>query len=212
MIKAVLFDVDGTLLDTAEFILHAFGKTIATYKLTPVPRATLLTLIGPPLTEIYGRLAPNLDTSMLVETHRSLQEKNLHLSKPFDKTVETLETLHKKGIKMAAVTNRTKRTSHDTMKLAQIHHFFDIIISAEDVAIEKPHPEGILKVLSHFQIEPEHALMVGDTHVDIGAARAANVKVVGTTQGMKGKDVLKYNPDYVINDISELLIVIEELR
>lgn len=80
MIKAVLFDVDGTLLDTSEFILQSFENTISTHKLAPIPRATLLTFIGPPLTETYGKLAPNLDTSMLIETHRSFQEKNLNPS------------------------------------------------------------------------------------------------------------------------------------
>lgn len=209
MIKAVFFDVDGTILDTTEFIFQSFHHTLLSHAQKEYSREELIAFIGPPLEDTYGKAAPHVDTALLVETHRSFQEKNLHLSKPFEKTLETLTTLHKKGIKLAAITNRTKRTSHDTMKLAAIHHFFELIISAEDVKEGKPHPEGIQTALAFFNLKPEEAIMVGDTHADVEAARAAGVQVVGTTQGMKGDDILKFNPDYVIHDISELLKIIE---
>lgn len=205
MVRAVIFDIDGTLLDTGELIFSSFEHTLKTHGVTPVAREDIKERIGPPLFEIYESLAPHLNPADLVETHRLFQIDNLHLSKPFLNTLKTLETLKKMGIKIAAVTNRTSRSSIKTLQMAKIDHLFEIIISPEDVSHEKPDPEGIFLALKHMKIAPEEALMVGDTSADVGAGKAAEVKTVGITHGIRGDSIKEYNPDFLIHNLSELL-------
>lgn len=211
MIKAILFDIDGTLLDTSEFIYQSFEYTLAQHNLPMLTRVEIHSHMGKALEEMYVSMAPDhLNHSQLVETHRSFQEQNLHLSTPFLHTLDTLLELKKKGIKMSAVTNRSKRTSLSTLQNAGLDHLFEMVISAEDVTATKPHPEGLQRALKHMKIKPSEALMVGDTLADIEAGRAAGVKTVGTTQGLGKEEVIKHKPDYVIYDISEILKLIDE--
>ncbi len=205
MIKAVIFDIDGTLLDTGELIIRAFEHTLTTYKVPRIERAEIKKKIGPPLFEIYAELAPHLNPKDLMETHRSFQVENLHLSKPFLNTLATLEELKKRGVKIAAVTNRTNRSSIKTLELAKIDHMFEIVVSPEDVKHEKPDPEGLFIVLKHMKVDPSEALMVGDTVADIEAGRGAKVKTVGITHGIRGDGVKEHNPDFLIHSLPELL-------
>ncbi len=205
MIKAVIFDIDGTILDTSELILQSFEHTLETHKIPAVERAELKKKIGPPLFEIYADLAPHLNPAELMETHRSFQVDNIHLSRPFLDTFTTLGKLKKRGIKLAAVTNRTNRSSLKTLQLARIDDFFEIVISPEDVKNEKPDPEGIQLALEHMKVQTSEALMVGDTSADVGAGKAAGVKTVGITHGIRGDSVKEYHPDFLIHSLPELL-------
>lgn len=205
MIKAIIFDIDGTILDTGELIFCAFEHTLKTHGIPPVAREDIKKRIGPPLFDIYEGLAPHLNTADLIETHRSFQIDNLHLSKPFLNTLETLETLKTMGVKIAAVTNRTNRSSIKTLQMAGIDHLFEIVISPEDVNHEKPDPEGILLALRHMKIEPVEALMIGDTSADVGAGKSAGVKTVGITHGIRGDSIKIHSPDFLIHNLSDLL-------
>jgi len=205
MIKTVLFDIDGTLLDTSEFILQAFEYSLKLNGITEIERKHIVERLGPSLFEMYKLLTPNINTELLVKTHRDFQNENLHLSKAFPGADETLEALKDMELKIAAVTTRSNQNSIHTLELAGIKKYFDMIISFEDVKKPKPDPEGILKVLDTFKLKPEHAIMVGDTSVDIEAGKNAGTVTVGITHGMKGEDVKKSKPDYLISSIPELL-------
>jgi pyrophosphatase PpaX len=208
MIRAVLFDIDGTLLDTWKLVVYAFEHALKEQGIS-IDRDTIVTTVGPPLPETYKLLAPGADTDLLVETHRSFQVDNLHLSVSFPNVQETLQKIQDKGIKMSAITNRSKRSSIKTLELASLDHFFEIVLSAEDMKNNKPHPEGLFTALKHMGIEPKDALMVGDTEADILAGQAAGVKTVGITHGMRGEKVKDHNPDHLIHSIEELLTIIE---
>lgn len=205
MIQAILFDIDGTLLDTHELVLRSFEHTLTTHQIPPLTREELMKVIGPGAKIVYAEIAPNHDSQILFDTHRKFQAENTHLSKPFTKTVSTLQELKKRNIKMSAITTRSSMSSVKTLKEAGIFHFFDTVLSFEDVKRPKPHPEGLLTALSYMKIKPENAAMVGDTEIDIQAGRAAGTKTVGITTGMRGKNIAAGNPDFVINNIAELL-------
>lgn len=83
MIKTAIFDLDGTLLDTSEFIYQAFDHTIQTHNIEFVTRKEVKKHMGMKLSEMYKIFAPQMDTSQLVDTHREFQKRNLHLSKPY---------------------------------------------------------------------------------------------------------------------------------
>jgi len=159
-IQVILFDVDGTLLDTREFILQAFEHTLKTHNLPLHPRTFISTLIGPPIADAYRQLAPEFEDIMILrQTHRDFQFKNLQLSIPFPKSLDVLEELQKRQIHRAAVTTRLRQTAVQTLELGKLLPYIETIVATDDVSNVKPHPEPLFKALDFFNVKPEHALL-----------------------------------------------------
>lgn len=204
MKKAVLFDIDGTLLDTRKFVFdavkYAFSESGYPY---PTERE-LKEVTGLPLVEFYSRLLSVDASDKLAKIHREFQEENFHLVKPFPKTKKTLRILKNAGFALAAVSNRTRESLVKSLKFTGIFDFFEVVICADDVVNAKPHRESLLAALKFLQMKPNSAYMIGDTENDIFAGKNAKVKTVGVTYGWLGKDIVKYNPDHIIDDIGKL--------
>lgn len=208
MKKAILFDIDGTLLDSWDFIFDSVKNSLAIHKLPDLTDETIKKAIGKPLAEFYEILMPGIDPALLSQTHREFQEKYFHLIKPFAKTKQTLKKLKDKGFLVASVSNRIKKSVLHSLKLAKISGFFDVIVSADDVNNPKPHQEHLLVALEKLDVKPENSYMVGDTDQDILAGKNAGIKTVGVTYGFLGKDIAKHNPDYIIDDIAQLMDIL----
>ena len=115
-INTLLFDLDGTLLDTRDFIIQATQHALLTHGY-PVPEQSIISkLVGKPFNEYYRELTGLDDSTVLQTTHRAFQLTNLHLSVLFPQTLHTLETLHNRGYKMAVITTRSKITSLETLR------------------------------------------------------------------------------------------------
>ena len=207
-IDAALFDVDGTLLNTAEFVYQAFVYTFQTHGLTWRSTAEIAAVMGKSLEECYRPFSASEEISELCETHRSFQAENLHLSVPFPNTQDTLKRLKGAGVKIAAVTTRSKRTSIKTLELAGITGYFDAIISGEDAEHPKPHPEPLFKALQQLEVRPEKAVMIGDTEADILAGKNAEVKTIGVSYGFHGFHIAGSKPDFIIDDIADIIPII----
>jgi len=223
-LKAALFDVDGTLLDTSEFIFQAYEYTLDKFGLAPKTRSEMATLIGKPLETCYELLAPGVHIAgiadikdikdirelakELAKTHRYFQSEHLDLSKPYPGTATALEALKIAGIKIAAVTTRQRSSSVKTLELAGISEFIDFVVALEDVTHLKPDPEPVLKALAYLNVQPVDAIMTGDSDVDIFAGKNAGTATVGVTYGFHGVRIADSNPDYVIDSIGEIIPVV----
>lgn len=207
-IKVVMFDIDGTLLDTSELIFKCYEYTFKVHKLKPKTRKQIKKNFGKSLGECYKILFPKENVEVLSETHLTYQEKNLNLSKPFANVKNALSDLKKRGFKIAAITTRSKRTSVKSLKVNKIASYFDLVISREDIVNPKPHPESIIKALEFFKINPKYSIMVGDTIEDIKAGKNAKIKTIGITHGPLGNKIKQANPDILISDISEIITLI----
>lgn len=203
--KAVLFDIDGTLLDTSEFIFQAYEHTLATFGYPQSGRSDISKLIGKSLESCYRALTGSDEVENLCEAHRRFQAEHLDLSRPYPKAPDTLRALTDAGIKLAAVTTRARETSIKTLKLAGLLGYLDYVVALEDVENLKPHPEPLLRALGHLEVAPEEAAMVGDTDVDILAGRSAGLVTIGVTYGFHGTSIVQSNPDYTVDDIDEVL-------
>ncbi len=212
MIKAVLFDVDGTLLDTTEFIMGAFEHTLKTHGVPAVARHEIAKLVGGPILKIYKTLVPDKPPEELFETHASHQMEHLHTIKVYPQVLETLKKLKKHTLKIGAITNRTGRNARKSLEITGLMPFIDYLLTKDDVQNHKPHPEPILKALAHFKIKPSEAIMIGDATPDIEAGKNANVKTIGVTYGF-GKDIIKdAKPDYLVDSFEEILPIIKDQR
>ena len=207
-LRAVLFDLDGTLLDTFDFIYGAFEHTFATHGIPPLDRDAISEHMGGPLPEVYATMAPGFDAAALTETHRGFQLANIHLVSLFPPTIEVLDELKHRHLKIAAITTRSLRTSVRSLEQTGIAHYFDIIISAEDVLRVKPDPEPLLKALGSMGLKPEEAVMVGDTIADIQAGKNAGTKTVAALYGFGGERLLALEPDYAIRELRELVDIL----
>ncbi len=208
-IEAVLLDIDGTVLDTTEFIFQAFEHTFKHFGL-PVPaRKELAAQVGKALQECYAHFNTGIDAAALCEEHRKFQVKNLHLSKPYANTINTLEKLKERGYKIAAVTARAGITARTTLELAGVDKFFDVIITGNDVKNLKPHPEAFLKALEMLGTDRSGAVIVGDTDSDILAGKSASISTIGVTYGFHGEKIHDSKPDFTVDDIAGILKVIK---
>lgn len=207
-IRAVLFDLDGTLLDSTELILQAYEHTITTNGLPHKTRKEIIVTFGKPLEECYSILFPNENIKQLMETHIVFQTNNLEIIKPFENVKKTLASLKHKGLKIAAVTTRSKRTTVKSLEINDLDKFFDIIISREDVVNPKPHSEPLLKALAYLKFHPSQAIMVGDTVIDVQAGKNAGTKTIAVSYGMHSDSIRRAKPDFIIDTISQLQAIL----
>lgn len=209
MKKAILFDIDGTLLDAKQFIFKAFEHSLLTNYQKQISWKDLLPLSGKSLVSCYQQLVPAGDIEILCQTHHNFQLQNLHLAAPFPSSIKTLKKLRQRKFKLGAVTNRSGNTVIKTLQLSGLAKYLDIVITADDVKKQKPHKEPIIKALKLLEVKPHQAILVGDTEVDVLAGKNARVQTVGVTYGVLGKDIKKHNPDFIVNDIEELLDILK---
>jgi pyrophosphatase PpaX len=205
-IRTILFDIDGTLLDTREFILQAFEHALSTYGFPHLRRADFAHRVGSKgLIGIYRDLTGLEDVGHFAEAHRAFQGEHLDLAHPFGETHATLETLASRGFIIAAVTTRSSVNAGATLKGAGIDGYFSALITADDVTNLKPHPEPLLKALGIIGKTAQDAVMVGDTDADIQAGKNAGAFTIGATYGFQDAARLRAeNPDALIDDIGHL--------
>jgi pyrophosphatase PpaX len=208
-LKAVLFDIDGTLLDSAEFIYCAFDHVLHERKLPPRTRAEMAAVMGFSLEECYRVLAGGGDLAAMCREHREFQRGKLDMPRAFPGAEEVLEELRGKGLLMAAVTTRSRVSSIVTLERCGLAGFMQTVVSAEDTENLKPHPEPLLKALKSLKSRPAQAVMVGDTAADIQAGVSAGTGTIGALYGFQGAVLERARPDFVINAIGELPAVLE---
>src|SRR5690606_32419695 len=115
----------------------------------------------------------------------------------------TLTALRDSGVRMAAVTSRSRITSLATLELAGLMPYLGAVVSAEDAEAVKPHPAPLLRALKLLGADPEGGAIAGDTRHDVNAGQAIGLLTVAATYGFHGDDVLASRPDRVIGSIAE---------
>lgn len=208
--QAVLFDVDGTLLDTGEFIFQAAEHTFPKFGLAAPTRAEIAEAVGIPLRGFYQKLLGRreMDTSEMARVHHEFQLAHPELSVPYQGVSETLAALSARGIKLGAVTNRHSGTTFPTLTEAGLMGFFGAVVCVDDVKKGKPDPELLFAALSRMRESADTAAMVGDSSLDIEAGKAADVYTVRATYGFNQDNLHDPEPDAFINAFTELLTVI----
>lgn len=203
---AALFDVDGTLLDSTDYVMGAMEYVLRQYGKTPPSRNVIGRTLGPALADCYRALAPDLNPAPLVAAHRAWQRERVKTMPilPYPRAIETLQTLRATGVRCAAVTARSKVSSLGTLEGAGFGGLLEVVLSAEDTQRTKPYPDPLLLALKLMELTPAEAVFVGDTEADIMAGRAAGMTTVGVTYGFFGDAIAATKPDHLIADIVEL--------
>jgi HAD superfamily hydrolase (TIGR01509 family) len=197
--KAVIFDMDGVIIDSLESWLEVFNSTRQHYKLPKITKKEFVEKIwggsiqndiqlyfkGKSIEEISNRYFSNIGK------FKSGTKLNPHVK-------ETLEKLKSKDIKLALVTNTYKKAASEILSHHQIRHFFDAIVGGDEVRHGKPQPDSLLEACKRLNIAPQEAILVGDTINDKRAAKNASMFFVG----------YKTDGDFKIADLRDLAVLI----
>lgn len=207
-IETVLFDMDGTLIDTNALIHESFVHTFKHYGLSFTDEE-ILSFNGPPLQKTFNKINPELADEM-IKTYREHNIQNHDkLVEVFPTVVETLERLKDNDIKMAVVSAKMKPGVDLGLEMTNLRQYFDSIISVDDVNNPKPHPEPVMKALEELGGKRETSLMVGDNYHDIESGNNAGVKTVGVKWSLKGEAFLRqFEPTYMIDEMSDILKIV----
>jgi pyrophosphatase PpaX len=210
-INTILFDLDGTLIDTNELIISTYLHTLEKYYPGKYKREDVLPFLGPTLHEVFENMNPERVEEMILEYRTYNLANHDLLVKEFVGVMETIETLKKKGYKLAIVTTKREDVAFKGLRLMNLDPFFDVMIAYDHVKKVKPDPEPIFLALEKLNSKPEETLMVGDNFHDVLAGKNAGTKTAGVAWTIKGRDYLaKFDPDYMLENMTDLLTILGE--
>ncbi|WP_147200125.1 phosphoglycolate phosphatase [Pantoea sp. MBD-2R] len=214
-IRALAFDLDGTLIDSAPGLAGAVDAALGALNLPAAGIERVSTWIGNgadvlierALTWALGHQPSGdllRDARVLLDKHYAMTVKEG--SKLFPQVKEGLALLAAKGLPMAIVTNKPTPFVAPLLQSLGIDSYFSLIIGGDDVAAKKPHPAPLFMVLGKFGLLPSELLFIGDSRNDIQAAQAAGTPCVGLSYGYNyGEPIANSNPDLVLDHFNDLL-------
>lgn len=210
MIDTVLFDFDGTIIDTNELIITTFLHVLEGKTVPPITREYILPHMGQPLVDQLKFFSGQTDVEELVRAYR---EYNLsvhdEMIREFPHMSEVLHLMHSKGIKLGIVTNKMKITTDRGLRFFGIEHLMDAVITMAEVTVGKPDPQGIQLAVEQLGADPQKTLMVGDSQYDLQAAQRAGVQSAGVAWSLRGEAYLnQFKPDYMLHDMRDLLEIV----
>ncbi|NHM32378.1 pyrophosphatase PpaX [Neobacillus terrae] len=210
-ITTILFDLDGTLIDTNELIISTFMHTLDKYYPGKYQREDVYPFMGPSLMETFSGLNPDRVDEMILEYRTYNLANHDRLVKEFVGVKDTVHTLKERGYKLGIVTTKLHDVVLKGLKLMDLEPYFEAVVALDHVEKEKPDPESVLKALEQLGSKPEEAIMVGDNYHDILAGKNAGTKTAGVAWSMKGRDYLaNFEPDFMLENMADILAILGE--
>jgi pyrophosphatase PpaX len=211
MIKGVVFDFDGTILDSMQMVFDTLNDALRKRGLPPIEIEVLGRMAGLPVIEIISSKAKITEA-----TAKEVEKDVFEVYTAFCRTscqllphVESiLKTLKSKQIKLGLLTTTPRKPLRAVAEKFSLMSYFDIMVAKED-AKNKPDPEGLERVIKEFGIRKDECLYVGDSPIDILTGKAAGVKTIAVTTGIATVEQLEVaKPDGIIPNLEKLLIYV----
>ncbi|MDB5166224.1 MAG: HAD-superfamily hydrolase, subfamily [Candidatus Saccharibacteria bacterium] len=211
-LKAVIFDADGTLLDSFELILSAYRHVAETHGLRAPGADEIRSQMGQPLPEIFKKLYPNEDIRQLLHTNSSFIAANLMASAAFEGVESLLQKLHDSGLKLGILTSGGPRVN-DILRHHGFDTFFSSIVHNERLTNPKPNAEGFLLAAKECGVSPHDAAMAGDTTIDVETGKNAGAfTTIAVTHGFGLlADLEEAGADYIVSSIAAMENVLLQL-
>ena len=213
-IKLIIFDFDGTLMDTRKPIIMAKQETMRHLGLAVADEQTCAQTIGLSSKLGFQHTYPELSDEMLdlcVQNYRKYFEEIIKTEPPtlFEGMVDTLKKLKNSGIVCTIATSRNGKSVRGFLDQMKIADYFSYVLAAEDTALLKPNAEPVIKTLHDLGYDKEQTLVVGDMPFDILMGKNAGVYTCGVTYGNSDRaGLLEAGADFVIDGIGELMDIL----
>lgn len=209
--QTILFDLDGTLIDSVGLIVDSYLHTFQAHALPPLSRSEILAGLGRPLRSIFGDLTDDPATmDAWIATYReyNLDHHDAQVT-AYPGAVDMVRRIHAAGCRTGLVTSKNRLGAERGLALVGLSDAIEIIVGSDDVTQPKPHPEPVLRALALLDVPAAGCLFVGDSHHDIYCGRGAGVGTVGVTWGPFDRAHLEEAaPDFYCDTPAELLTLI----
>jgi 2-phosphoglycolate phosphatase len=207
MYQAVIFDLDGTLIDSYPGILDSLNYALTSLGRSPVDLVAVKKMVGKGLDHLISHA---IGVEKLEEGKRLFRDRydQAHLSGTFllPDAVQTLSALQSKGIRMSVASNKPSDYTRKILEHLNLQKFFTASFGPEQVKKTKPDPAMLQELMKRMNVEPAEVLYVGDMIMDIQTARNAGVAVAVIPSGGNSRDELaSASPDYLLDDLEQLL-------
>lgn len=205
----VLFDLDGTLIDSTVAIVESTQQALAALEWPPVDASVIVAHIGYKLEVIFPERSFDERQQLLAAIGGYYDTSCVSGTRVHQGMDEVLQRLQEEGIATGLVTSKLGRHTHKILAGLGLEPWFDLVIASDDVSRMKPDPEGLNNALSQLNIDASACLYVGDTLVDVETARAAHMDVAGVAWGTDGLERLSaFGIDHPIRTAKDLLAAI----
>ena len=214
-IKGVLFDLDGTLVNTTPLILESFRHTFKQFGMAVPSDSELVAGFGLPMRTAVTAYMPDEMADEFCDAYRAYQRtRHDELIEGIDGVGETLSALKRSGIKMAVVTSKKRPAAIRDLGCYDLVEYFDTIIACDDCAENKPLPGPSLMALKRLGLNGAECLAVGDSPYDLQSARAAGCQTAAVRYTSFDWNFIlnEGKPDYVLNKMTDLLTLIDTLN
>ena len=210
--EAILWDLDGTLVDTAPDLVTALNAVLDKNGVAGLSLQTVRTMIGEGAQKLiergFHKSGRHLNAGqseqliqLFIEVYKSCSTER---SRPFPNIVASLEQLHEMNIPMAVCTNKPEALSRQILEGLNISKYFKSVVGGDTTSTRKPDPQPLLRCLQELETEPGTSLMIGDSIVDVKAARAAGVAVGVVPWGYRLQAIESLGADFILEDPTEL--------
>ena len=210
-IRTVLFDLDGTLIDSVRLILDSYHHTFAAHGLPPRTDDEWLTGVGTPLTAQFAAWGHDPDTiQALIATYREYNLKHHdRMVTVYPGVVDVVRTLKEEGVATGLVTSKNRTGAVRGLTLVRLEALMDVMVCSDEVENPKPHPEPVEKAVRLLDADPEATVYVGDSIHDMHSGRAAGVRTAAVLWGPFGRSQLEgARPDYWLERPEDLLTLV----
>ncbi|MEG9861960.1 MAG: HAD family hydrolase [Parvularculales bacterium] len=220
MTPTILFDLDGTLVDTARDLVEALNAVLDHHGRTPVSVDEGRLMVGyggrALLKHGFAATGTPADDGLLDTCFPLFLEKyEAHLTRYstlYPGLVAQLTSLVEEGIQLGVVTNKPERLARLVLTETGIDHYFSALIGGDTLAEKKPHPAPLIAALNQMGGSAAHALMVGDSQIDKDSAQAARMVFIGVSFGYSKPPMAALEPDGLLNHYDDLPAVAHHLR
>ncbi|HYE08874.1 MAG TPA: pyrophosphatase PpaX [Patescibacteria group bacterium] len=207
--KYILFDLDGTLIDTNQLIIDSFKHTYKTHLDRDIEEREIQMYFGEPLITTLRRYSPENAEALydtFINYNESIHDNSVSLCCNIE---ESLKQLKDMGCVLAVVTSKRHKMAHRGLALFDILKYFSVLITVDDTENHKPHPEPVLKALDKLGALPEETIMIGDSIFDIQCAHNAGVKAIQVTWGAALNHQQQEKPDYLVDNALEIIDIVK---
>lgn len=220
LVKAIVIDLDGTLLHTAPELAEAANLMLKDMGRAPVSQDLLKSYIG---NGIHWLVKRALTGDMHAEPEAALFDQALPIyekhytalsctSKPFNNVMKGLDAMKAAGFRLGCITNKVERYTTPILKSAGLASYFEIVLSGDTLSEKKPHPMPLLHSAKFFGVPIEQLLLIGDSLSDAQAARAAGCPIICVPYGYNhGEPVENLKVDAVIPDLAAVMSLIKRI-
>lgn len=190
--NTVLFDLDGTLIDSIDLIVESYQHTFRTHGLPTISRDEIVDGIGTPLVAVFGKLTDDpVVMDGWIATYRAFNLAHHDtMVRPFPGAVAMVQRVREAGRRLGLVTSKNNSGARRGLALAGLDGVMEVIVGADDVTRHKPDPEPVLRALQQLGARAHDAVYIGDSHHDVASGRAAGVRTVAVCWGPIGAERL----------------------